>query len=217
MDNIYKNLRAYAGRAASNVIIKYIFLPENCSIEELTACVELIKENELTACNFQISVDFKEEQLPFADLSAMVLLYSLLTQAGVRLIFFDDLILQRLQPLSQVDVLTLQEHLAEHGLPDVLCKEAVGNEVVVWGTGAQTRLLVDKCQFFSERDIACFIDPRPHRIGQSFMGKMIKSPSSLLESDLPVVIAAVQSAPQIYSQYQELGLPASRLVRQLVI
>jgi glycosyltransferase involved in cell wall biosynthesis/organic radical activating enzyme len=217
MDNIYKNLRAYAGRAASNVIIKYIFLPENRSIEELFAFVELIKDNQLQACNFQISFDFKEEQLPFEDLSAMVLLYSLLTQAGVRLIFFDDLILQRLQPLSQVDVSTLQQHLAEHDLPDVLCKDAVGNEVVVWGTGAQTRLLVDKCQFFSERDIACFIDPRPHRIGQSFMGKLIKAPSSLLESDLPVVIAAVQSAPQIYSQYQELGLPASRLVRQLVI
>lgn len=217
MDKIYKNLQAYAGRAVSNVIIKYIFLPENRSFDELSAFVALIKKNQLQACNFQISFDFKEEQLPFDDLSAMVLLYSLLTEAGVRLIFFDDLIMQRLQPLNSADVSELQEHLAAHGLPDVLSKEAVGNEVVVWGTGAQTRLLVDKCQFFRERDIASFIDPRPHRIGQSFMGKTIKAPSSLLESDLPVVIAAVQSAPQIYSQYQALGLPASRLVRQLVI
>lgn len=217
MDKVYKNLRAYAERAASNVIIKYIFLPENRSFEELSGFVELIKDNQLQACNFQISFDFKEEQLPFEDLSAMVVLYSLLTQAGVRLIFFDDLIMQRLEPLSRADMSVLQQLLADHGLPDVLSKEAVGREVVVWGTGAQTRLLLEKCQFFSERDIACFIDPRPHRIGQSFMGKVIKAPSSLLESDLPVVIAAVQSAPQIYSQYQALGLPASRLVRQLVI
>ncbi|MCX4187362.1 glycosyltransferase [Methylophaga sp. OBS4] len=217
MSKVMANLKRYAEVAQHNVIIKYIFLPENKHITELKAFVSLIQEYRLQNCNFQISFDFKEEILPFDDLKNMVLLYGLLLELGVRLVFFDDLIMQRLAPLDSVEHELLRKTLAEHGLGNTLAQDIIPGRVTVWGTGAQTRLLVDKSRFFVGKEIACFIDPRPQRIGQSFMGKPIVSPSVLAENDLPVVIAAVQSAPQIYSQYMDLGLPESRLVKALVI
>jgi glycosyltransferase involved in cell wall biosynthesis/organic radical activating enzyme len=52
MGKVLENVKAYAKDAAHNVIIKYIFLPNNQSIEELKAFVTLMVENDLTNCNF---------------------------------------------------------------------------------------------------------------------------------------------------------------------
>jgi hypothetical protein len=66
-------------------------------------------------------------------------------------------------------------------------------------------------------NVALFVDPRPERIGDVFFGKAIQDPKALLDSESPVIIAATQSAPHIYTQYLDMGLPENRLIRQIVL
>ncbi|NKF34536.1 hypothetical protein HER21_49850, partial [Pseudomonas sp. BGM005] len=54
-ERVFENLRRYAACSSRNVVIKYILLPENSSSDELRQYADLIVENGLTDCNFQIS------------------------------------------------------------------------------------------------------------------------------------------------------------------
>lgn len=50
-----------------------------------------------------------------------------------------------------------------------------------------------------------------------FLGRKVHAPSVLLESDIPVAIAAAQSFPIIHRKYLELGLDPKRLITQLIL
>lgn len=212
-----KHLQRYAAHHPEQVTVKYIFTEGNCSLEEVRGFIALVKEYQLLDCNFQISCDFKHETIALDAVIAMIAMYGLLTDAGCGLVFFDDLLRQRLSQAHNDSEKHIRQALAQMGLGHILADRTAYRKVAIWGAGWQSKYLIEKTSFFRDVDVAYFIDSRKSRIGERFMEHDIVGPDTLLGSDIPVVIAAVQNLPIIYRSFKELGLDESRLVKQLII
>jgi len=215
-DRVLGNLKAYAQRAPQNIFLKYILMDENSSEDEIKAFADLVEANGLLGCNFQISCNFKRETVALDQLLILSRLYALLLQKGAHFVFLDDLVWQRLPMIDEAVFKAIRDQL-QPICPDALVPREQVEEIAVWGTGAQARLLMQKSWLLRQAKVAYFIDPRPHVVGTSFMGKPVRPPQALHEDGLPVVIAAVQSAPFIYRDIQALKLADSRIVKGLLL
>jgi pyruvate-formate lyase-activating enzyme len=217
LDTVMKNLQKYSKDTPSNVIIKYLLLDNNKSIEELEKFTELIKEYKLNSCNFQISYNFKSDEICFEDLKKLIYLYCLLLKNSVEFIFLDDLVWQRLKSISTQELEKILLFLEENSLLDYIAKDNEYKNLVVWGTGAQAKLILNKSLFFKNNDVKFFVDPRENVINTKFFDKDVKDPSEIKKIDCNVFIAAVQSAPLIYQQYKELGFDTNKIVKKLIL
>ncbi|SBT04228.1 conserved hypothetical protein [Candidatus Accumulibacter aalborgensis] len=211
------NLRQYAEANSSQVTIKYIFTDDNRSLEEVRAFVALVTDYKLIDCNFQISCDFKHETLTLDTVVSMIVMYGLLIDAGCRLAYFDDLLRQRLSKGHAESAEVIQHTLKGLGLGHTLADKSAYESVAIWGAGWQSRYLIEKSAFFRDVRVAYFIDSRPSVIGKDFMGYGIFGPDTLLKTDIPVVISAVQNLPLIHQSFVTLGLDKSRLINKLIL
>lgn len=214
---VIRNLQAYSSVSPDLVTIKYIFTEGNSAFEEVRGFLELMGDARLLGCNYQISSDFKQEQVPDESLVNMVAMYSLLLNAGCRLVFFDDLLRHRLLGMGDEATAALIGNVAALKVNPAIALGRDYPNVAVWGAGWQAKYMFEKSTFFKQSRIAFFADSTPSKIGTEFLGAPVKDPSALLNSDVPVLIAAVQGYPKIYSQFVAMGLPIERLVRGLVI
>jgi hypothetical protein len=214
---VLANLQKYASVNAANVTVKYIFTEENGSFEEVEAFVSLVREYALRDCVFQISFDFKQEAVPVDAAAAVVSLHGLLADAGIQLIYVDDLLRQRLQKIHSASERVITSALAERGLEHALADRSYYDSVAVWGAGWQARRLVETSLFFQDVNVAFFVESSSARIGDRFLDRDIVAPRTLLQSSVPVLIAASQSYPAIYDQLLKLRVDESRLVKGLVL
>lgn len=210
-------LGRYAAANPSGVTIKYIFTEGNESLEEVQAFVNLVRESGLLDCNFQISHDFKAEHVEEPVLVAMIAMYAMLAEAGCRVLFFDDLLRHRLVGLDAGVEDNVRRRLDELALGQALVAGHDYPDLAIWGAGWQAKYLLEHASFFKGRRPSFFVDSTPTKIGGEFLGIEIRDPRALLESDVPVLIAAAQAYPAIYGEFVRLGLPKSRLVTKLVI
>lgn len=214
---VLETLRKYASINAKRITVKYIFTEKNNSIEEIRAFVKEVQDYKLTRCNFQISSDFKKEVISLEAAGLMISLYGLLMAAGCRLVFFDDLLRQRLDDIHSQSEEVITSLISDFGLGHVLADHTSHESVAIWGAGWQAKYLLEKTFFFKNVDVAFFVDSTPSKIGGRFLDRDVCEPSVLLETDIPVVIAAVQAFPAIYDSYLDLGIDESRLIRKLII
>ncbi|MEB0029821.1 glycosyltransferase [Undibacterium sp. RTI2.1] len=210
------NLHQYADADPSQVTVKYIFTEGNYSLDEVKAFVALVHEYKLTDCNFQISCDFKHETIALDAVISMIAMYGLLSDAHCPLVFFDDLLRQRLSDAHGESEQIIKQALQDLGLSHILADRSDYQSVAIWGAGWQSKYLIEKSAFFKDVDVAYFIDSRLSRIGEWYMGHEIVGPDTLLKSDIPVVIAAVQNLPLIYQSFLDLGIDESRLIKKLI-
>lgn len=214
---IWRNLKKYADVAPQNVIIKYILMPENMATDELDAFCELVSQYALEGCNFQISCDFRTKELNLNQAFALSLLYAKLSKLNVNFVFLDDLVWQRLSTINQETIYLIHEELTRLNLNSIYETSDKYAHIVVWGTGAQAKLLMDKTLFLKQAQIDYFVDPREGKYGTEFYQKPVKPSESLLMDDQPILIAAVQSAPFIYQDIQKLGISKERIIKGLVL
>lgn len=217
LKKVIKTLKKYAEANPGQVTIKYIFTEGNYDIQEVNAFVELMIQNHLLDCNFQISCDFKHETIAIEAVTSMIALYGMLTDNQCRLVFFDDLLRQRLTETHTQAEPEIKSTLSAMGLGHILADRNAYRKVAIWGAGWQSKYLIEKSSFFKNVEVEYFIDSRPSRIGEIFMDHKIVGPEQLLQSDIPVVIAAVQNLPIIYRSFKNLGIDESRLIKQLII
>ncbi|MFC5303289.1 glycosyltransferase [Azospira restricta] len=215
--NVLATLARYAAASSERVTVKYIFTAQNHSLDEIRDFADLIADHRLTACNFQISSDFKEEAVSPTGALSMIVLYGLLSRAGVQVIFFDDLLRYRLSDILADHEVALRSRLAALGLADTLADPADYPTVVIWGAGWQSRQLLEHASFFKRTSVAFFVDQTAAKIGSTYFGRPVKSPETLQATDEPIIIAAAQGYPAIYRNFLALGLPPERLVRQLIL
>lgn len=211
---VLENLRRYSAVNPSRVTVKYIFTEGNAAAEEVAGFASLVAEYGLQRCFFQISGDFKQESIAPETAFNMMLMFGLLRKAGCGSVYFDELLWHRLSELH------LEEHaprLRELSGHDFIASAETYPSVVVWGTGLQAKYLLGKSRFFKQARVDFFVDATPEKQGRLFFGKETRDPVSLRECDRPVVIAAVQGYPLIVEQFRALGLPETRLVRELII
>lgn len=214
---VLRNLKRYADAAPHNVIVKYILMPENSTPEELEAFCQQVKDHGLTECNFQISCDFRSPGLSQEQALSLSLLYARLTSMGVRFVFMDDLVWQRLSQLNQATTDWIAAQLAASNLTASIESPQSYQGIVVWGTGEQAKLLMKKTHFLKQSQIDYFVDPRDYKVGTEFFGLPVKAAEALIADDRPILIAAVQSAPFIYQDMQKMGIDMNRVIKGLVL
>ena len=219
-DRVFENLQKYAQSHAHNVTVKYIIMEGyNTAQHELMAFVEKCKECGLLGCNFQISCNFKAERIKPSDVIPVVILNGLLIEAGVKIVYVDDLLRQRMRGVAEGAEVIVSQELKALGLNEAaFAKSQEHKDVVLWGAGWQTKNMLDNTLFFRKTNVKYIVDDSlPSKVGQRFCGYEIKHPSELKNNSYPVLIAAVQGYPVIYDSFVRLGLEEERLIKGLVI
>lgn len=211
LDKVCRNLATYAGANTDRVTVKYIFTDGNSTVGEVRAFAALMEERGLLGCHFQLSCDFKHEGIHAEATHAMLLLYGLLRKGGARGLYLDELVRQRLGPIAVDEVHRLA------GFEFIAQPAHFPRGLIIWGAGQQAKHLLTGTIFFKQVPVVCFVDATPSKIGTRFMGADVRDPATLAESDLPVLLAAVQGYPLILEQYKGLGFPESRLVQELIL
>jgi len=115
LTTVIGNVARYAEHAAERVTIKYILTEDNCSQLEIEEFVQLMMDNSLLSCNFQISCDFRQEHATREQYEAVECLFSELLEIGAECVFIDD--------LSRIRFAGFSHPLAQ--------------EVILWGKGEQ--------------------------------------------------------------------------------
>lgn len=214
---IFENLKKYALARSENITIKYIIMGNNSSYDELLTFSKLIKDNGLLGCNFQISCDFTSANID-ADLAlSAIVLYGLLLDLNCRLIFFDELLRQRFPAITEEQIKYFKRELDIMGLRHAIADSAAYKSVIIWGAGIQTKTLIERSYFFKKVGIEFIVDSCISTSHKNLLGYEVHPPQKLLDSDLPVLISAVQNTPFIYDNFIELGLDKSRLIKEVVI
>lgn len=192
----FLNVDRYVKANPRRLTIKYILTNDNSSADEILMFSILVKSFQWQECNFQISCDFKYEHssiMPVKDL------YDRLVRAGCKVVFVDDLLRVRMGK-------TFSGACADD--------KWTHQPVVIWGAGAQAKLLLGNASFFRRTPVKYFVDET--KVGEKFMDIDVVSPEALLRDDSPVVIAAVQGYPLIYDRMVKMGIE-DRLIKELIL
>lgn len=149
IDLVLSNLSRYLAvvNDKSRLTIKYIFTKENHGSSELQAFANNILQHKLISPLFQISCDFRLESPNDELILGFYELASRLHAIGVKYVFFDDLIRDRLDLTRDIadKVIT---HLKSKDLPtDRIYSYASDEEVVLWGRGLQSNWYIKNTSF----------------------------------------------------------------------
>ena len=100
---LFENLKRYASVNPDRVTIKYILTDDNQNIEDLKGFAEKCLENNLIECCYQVSMNYKNEDISIQYLKSILLLMSLMKKNGIKKFFCDDHISQRFKKLNDND------------------------------------------------------------------------------------------------------------------
>ncbi len=216
-DDVFNNLVKYAAVRPGNVTVKYIILQNNSSHDELLAFSKNVASHSLAGCNFQISCDFTSEKIDLDLVIAGVSLFGMLMDLDCRIVFFDELLRQRIPDPDEKMMGAIISRLEDLGLRHAVADPADYPSVIIWGAGIQTKTLLDHSSFFKKTKVEYIVDSSLGNGTAVLFGHPVYGPEKLADSDVPVLISAVQSTPFIYEEFLGLGLDRSRLIRSLVI
>ncbi|KGK23236.1 hypothetical protein DC58_00145 [Vibrio navarrensis] len=215
-ERVLKNLKYYSEFGAENITIKYIFLDDNNSLHEIISFIKVISKFGLTCCNFQISYDFKKEIVSEHDLALITIMHGELVKLNVPLVILDDLLVSRVRK-SNINYIKVNKWLKSYNFEEYILDEESKKEIVIWGAGKQTEILLGNKRFNSLYNVAYIVDNTPNKIGSKINGYNIYSPEVLVNDNKSVLISAVQNSAAIKKKYIELGLNESNLIKNMIL
>lgn len=213
---VFKNLQKYSKYKPENITIKYIILDENSSLNELKGFVDLVSVYELQKCNFQISFDFKKNIIDKDSLLAIIILYGLLKESNVKLVFIDDLLRQRIPIIDNEVYNYLKYQLQKNGFDDFLIDINKYKEIIIWGAGTQAREFILKSYFLKHIKIKYIVDDNYKNISNIYDYK-VYPPKKILDNDLPILILASQSSPFILKKCNEMKISLKRIIDNFIL
>lgn len=211
---IFENLSKYNSNKNGNIIIKYILTNENHSKEEIDSFLDLIKEYNLINCNFEISTDYKFENLDLKKSYSVIYFYNKLKEIGAQFIHFDDHVRKRLY-------LNLEKELSEKDLETNEIFKNLRNyfdkEIIVWGTGRYAQEIINKSFLFKKSKVAFYVDKFYAENKNSFINEEVFNPQKIKETNNPILIASSIYWNEIYHQIIDMGVRKDRVINTMVI
>lgn len=214
INKVFYNLKLYAKKNPKNITIKYILMNNNSSKSELENFVSKIICNNLTLCNFQISCNFNDEKVSDEIIFSASFLYALLKKENIAVVFFDELLRERMTITSKDNITNIKESLKKYGLDSYIEDSANYDSICIWGNNTQTKLLLQKSLFLKDIKHIEIIDC--NSVGEKILDFTICNPAKFLESDIPILISAVQGTPRIYYEFLKMGFDKNRLIKGIV-
>ena len=207
---VLNNLKKYAQSNATNMIVKYIVLNENSSIDELKAYAQKIQEFDLLECGLQIGTNWKYETVDENIVHAAVALYGLLLESGARVVYFDEMLQQRIGNFDQTRINELHAWLEENQLPDPIEIPSDQN-VCIYGSYEMIKYLMQNTYYFSKKKPYKIFASHAEDVGKIISGIQIETPN--FDSESKIIIAAVQGT---YKLIKELPNPELR-IKKLIL
>lgn len=213
INQVIKNLSLYSKNNPQNVTIKYIIMSDNCNKNQLEEFIKLIKQYNLTKCNFHISCDFKESSLKYELLISAITLYALLKQENIDVVFFDELFKERIF-IDELLIQKIKNDLSKYNLETIIENPQNYKKICIWGCNTQTKLLLQKSIFIKNIKEIHIIDLN---FKDKFEGFKISNPSKFLDDDSFILISAVQGTPRIFREFLNLGFDKNRLIKGVIL
>ena len=222
LPQVFKNLQRYARANSKNMIVKYIMLNENSSIDELKTFVRRAKEHELLDCAFQISPNFYRQTIDLHILRSIVALYGLLLDAGVNVIFIEEYLRSHLLhqdiKMNPQKIDELHAWLKENQLPDPI-ETPNDDKVILYGNLVIIELLLNGTLYFAMK--------KPYKIFSTFdsdVGKTVSvgNQEFTIEKiqpipDAKIIIAATQRSAELVNELKYHGFTDDQRIKGLIL
>ena len=210
---IFENLKKYNTSKNGNIIIKYILTEDNYNNQEIDSFVDLICEYELLNCNFEISTDYKFENLDLKKALSIVYFFNSLANNGAKFIHFDDHVRKRLYKTFKKNFTISQ---IENNKLFTNLKKYFHKNIIVWGTGRYASEIINNSFLFKKSKVAFFVDSF-YKKNTRFIENKVFEPKKILNTSDPILIASSTYWQEIYRKILELGVNKSRVINTLVI
>jgi len=214
---VLQNLSRYSEIANHSLVIKYIFTSENQETSELNQFVEDVTRLNLTGNIFQISYDFKSEVIDKPGAKACLYLFTLLYNAGANYIYFDDLLLTRFQNGGRTGINAVIDEMNLTGQMLSIGKPTDYEDIALFGAGDQAERMVKKFNLLERFPIHSVVENRTNDADKEFHGLRVQNLDSLTKNNSRILLAGVQSVPQMLKSLTSLGIQSDRIIREMLI
>lgn len=215
--DVLRNLSNYSELANHSLVIKYIFTSENQEMTELDNFVNDVTQLHLTKNIFQISYDFKSETIDKTGLIACLYLYARLYNAGANFIYFDDLLLMRLQSGTNLSIHRIIEEIKSLTNTGCFGQPSDYADISLYGAGDQAERILKKFNLLHRFPITRVVENSQLTPHKNFHGMQIQNVDVLISNNSKILLAGVQSIPQMLKNLTELGISNNRIIRELLI
>lgn len=215
--NVFENLQKYSSYNPNRITIKYILTDENLDESELKNFVENCNKYNLEKCNFQISMNYKNEDLELKYLKSITYLMGYLKKNNINKFFCDDHIAARFKILNEEKKEILIKYLKEKNFSDVIIGEDILKNLNIYGAGDIAENLLNKSSIAANNYNIRIYDSDPKKIGTYLNGIKIEKPDEIIKNSDKIFISVAQSYDEIRSSLIKLKIDTNRIVSGLFI
>jgi len=215
--DVFKNLKSYAKIDPSKVTVKYIFTEENYEEKEIDAFVINCKKYNLKNCNFQISLNYKNKNIKFKILKAILYLFFKLSKNNFKKIFLDDHIMIRFISPNKNELENIKKYLNEKNAIDVLLDPKKISDLIIYGAGKIATEIIKKTNFIKEIQNFDLVDSDNSKVGDFMLNKKIKSPEMLKNDNRFIYIATAQSYDEVYKNILNIKGNSDKVLTGLIL
>ena len=196
LNEVLSNLEKYSKIDAKKITIKYILTDFNFSEEELKDFISKIKKHNLENCYFQISIDYKKEEMDLSFVKSIIFLMDLFNKNKVKHYFVDDHILGRIFKLKKIDKDKVIQYASELKLNSIISpnKESTLN---LYGAGQICKDLINNTNITKSFKSFRIYDSDPEKYGKKINGIEISSPENLKNDKDKIYITSAHSYDEI--------------------
>ena len=215
--NVFENLKYYSKIDPTKITIKYIFTDENYEEKEIDGFVENCKKYELERCNFQISMNYKDDHLEFKMLKSIAYLFAKLHNNGIKKIFLDDHIMLRFGSLKEDELKEIKFYLSKYNSNHILLDPNKIKDLIIYGAGNIASEIIKKTNFFKKIKNYDIVDGDFNKEGKILFDKTIMSPKIIKEDNRGIFIATAQSYDDVYKNILEIKGDDKSVISGLIV
>ena len=216
-DKVFNNIKKYHIAAGRGTIIKYVFTDGNSSLEEIKKFLEQINKYDLNKCHFQLSSDFKAQDLSNEQAVSIIHLYKELVKNRPNACHLDDHLRPRLsRKIKEMYNCNNTQKNEFQFIVDYLA-EFQDKTFIVWGAGQIGYMMIKNSLLLEKSKIAFFVDKDEKKHGNLLCDIEIKHPDSIKEFDYPIIIGASRFYNEIYGELIDMGISADRIMGSLIM
>ena len=209
---LFENLKRYASVNPDRVTIKYILTDDNQNIEDLKGFAEECLENNLIECCYQVSMNYKKEDISIQYLKSILLLMSLMKKNGIKKFFCDDHISQRFKKLNDNDRKLIMNLIKDENLEDLILKVDQNNHLNIYGAGDIAKNITSKSILKEDKNFIKLFDSDTSKIGNKLNGLVIENPIEIKNNKNRIFISAAQAYDDVFSNLLSMNIDKKRIV-----
>jgi sulfatase maturation enzyme AslB (radical SAM superfamily) len=211
-EEVFLNLKKYANVNSDRVTIKYIITDDNQDIKDLKGFTQKCLENNLINCCYQISMNYKNEDISIQYLKSILLLMSTMNKNGIKKFFCDDHISQRFKRLNDNDRKLILDFIKEENMEDIILKIDQNNKLNIYGAGSIAENILSKAILREDKNYIKLFDSDKSKIGKKLNGIVIQNPNEINDDQNRIFVSAAQSYDDILSNLIRMNIDRRRII-----